>query len=141
MILLSIFFSSFTNRKLLLVLVAFILACHSYSQEKQYMFSTYNKNDGLSNNNVLAFLRDSKGFLWIGTTEGLNRFDGYSFKKFTHIPGDSTSLRSNNISFLKEGPNGKIWIRSSTYLDIYDPVHETIEHVDSIFNGKLLFLE
>lgn len=64
------------------------------------MFKSFGIEDGLSNNNATVFLRDSKGFMWIGTTDGLNRFDDYSFRmrqegtKFTFtIPLDLNTLK------------------------------------------------
>lgn len=56
---------------------AFIAAAAS-SQPLQYKFTRLNANNGLSANQITCFLRDSHGFIWIGTTSGLNRYDGYS---------------------------------------------------------------
>ena len=119
--------------------ISFLLLFPVLSQEKQYMFSTINSNQGLSHNKVNVFLRDKKGFIWIGTADGLNRFDGYSFKTFTNDPEDPTSIRSNTISNLGEDYDGNLWIGAGIYLDIFNPETETITHADSIFNGKLKF--
>lgn len=112
-------------------------AAHMEAQENQYMFKTMHKEIGLSNNNVISFLRDSKGFIWFGTADGLNRFDGYTFKVLKHIPGDTNSIRSSAINFLAEDYEGKIWIGAGNYLEIFDPETEKIKHTSSIFNGKL----
>jgi signal transduction histidine kinase/ligand-binding sensor domain-containing protein/CheY-like chemotaxis protein len=108
-------------------------------EQKQFLFKAVNKTNGLSNNNPLSFLRDSKGFIWIGTTNGLNRYDGYSFKILKNNPLDSLSIRSNDVFTLSEDYNNNIWIGAGYYLEIYDPVTETIKHCDSIFNNKLKF--
>lgn len=118
-----------------LVCVQFVLT----GQEKIYMFSNLDKDHGLSNNSVLSFLRDRRGFIWMGTVNGLNRYDGYSFKQFKYAPDDPTTIRHNIIGTLAEDHEGKIWIGAGNYLDIYDPVTETIIHADSIFNGKLSY--
>lgn len=67
-------------------------------------------NEGLSQNYIYCTFQDSKGFLWIGTKEGLNRYDGYSFKIYRSIPHDSTSLSNNNIQVIKEDTRGNLWI-------------------------------
>jgi signal transduction histidine kinase/ligand-binding sensor domain-containing protein/DNA-binding response OmpR family regulator len=79
-------------------------------------------DDGLSSNNVLCILQDTKGFLWIGTENGLNRFDGNTFKIFRNDPADTNSISDNRILALHEDSAGNILIGTfSEGLDIYDP--------------------
>lgn len=66
--------------------------------------------DGLSQNSVLAMLQDSQGFLWFGTQDGLNRYDGYSFTVFKNDPADPNSLSINSILALHEDDDGSLWI-------------------------------
>jgi signal transduction histidine kinase/ligand-binding sensor domain-containing protein/CheY-like chemotaxis protein len=107
------------------------------SQDKQYLFTNTDISGGLSHNHVQCFLKDRMGFLWAGTFEGLNRFDGYSFKIFKNTPGDSTSLKDNLITRLFEDPKGKIWIASGQYLQVYDPEKETFVRRESLFDGRI----
>ncbi|MBN1414990.1 MAG: response regulator [Bacteroidales bacterium] len=107
------------------------------AQEKQYMFTGIDKSNGLSHNHVIYFLRDSKGFIWIGTVDGLSRWDGYAVKVFKHDPADSLSLKSNIISRLFEDHQGHIWIAAGDYLDIFDPETETFSHKQSLFNNRI----
>lgn len=65
---------------------------------------------GLSQGQANFILKDSKGFVWIGTQDGLNRYDGYTFKQFYHQEGDSTSLSNNYIWCLLEDSAGDIWV-------------------------------
>lgn len=65
---------------------------------------------GLSQNTVLAVLQDSRGFIWLGTEDGLNRFDGYTFKVYRHDPDDPGSLSNNFIRAIYEDTPGTIWI-------------------------------
>ncbi|MBN1117941.1 MAG: response regulator [Bacteroidales bacterium] len=127
------------NKKGIFVLVCLLFVNFSFAQQKQYMFKTISKPNGLSNNSVISFLRDSKGFIWIGTADGLNRFDGYAFKHFKYDPEDSTTIRGNNVEFLYEDYEGNIWIGADNYLEIYNPETGTIKHATTIFNGKLKF--
>lgn len=98
------------------------------AQPADYQFVRYNTEKGLSHNQVNCFLKDSRGFVWIGTANGLNRFDGYSFRVFKHDPGDSTSIADHQVNAVFEDPQGYIWINTRLGFDIYDPVTETIDH-------------
>ncbi|WP_375443906.1 two-component regulator propeller domain-containing protein [uncultured Fibrella sp.] len=102
------------------------LLCYigGYSQERSYSFSHLTIDQGLSNNQVTAILRDRKGFLWVGTMSGLNRYDGYSFNVFTYNELDSTSLPANSISKLYEDAKGRIWVFTTAGLCVYDPVSD-----------------
>ncbi|WP_237143976.1 hybrid sensor histidine kinase/response regulator transcription factor [Pontibacter pamirensis] len=91
---------------------------------EHYRFSLLDINNGLSDNQIKSFLKDSRGFLWVGTSSGLNRYDGYKFKVFKYNSNDSSSLVNNDVLKLFEGPEGKIWIQTSNGACIYDPATE-----------------
>ncbi|MEP7265821.1 MAG: two-component regulator propeller domain-containing protein, partial [Bacteroidota bacterium] len=77
--------------------------------------------DGLSDNQVTCVLRDKSGFMWIGTKDGLNRYDGREFYTFRHFENDSTSLCGNNISCLTQDADSLLWIgTASTGFCSYD---------------------
>jgi signal transduction histidine kinase/ligand-binding sensor domain-containing protein/CheY-like chemotaxis protein len=107
------------------------------AQEKQYLFRNLDKTDGLSHNHAMYFLRDSKGFMWIGTVDGLCRFDGYSFKIYKNDPADTTSLKSDIITRLFEDHQGNIWVGAGDNLDIFNPETETFTHQQSLFNNRI----
>lgn len=93
------------------VLVIFwIVSFQSIIGQSSYVFHHLETNEGLSNNNVKTILRDSYGFLWVGTESGLNRYDGYGFKVYKMHPGVSNALSSNNIVELQEDGLGNIWV-------------------------------
>jgi ligand-binding sensor domain-containing protein/signal transduction histidine kinase len=73
-------------------------------------FSRIEVNAGLSNSNITCFLQDSNGFLWIGTRDGLNKYDGYDFKVYRNDQEDSTSLLKNNIYVLFEDSHQTLWV-------------------------------
>jgi ligand-binding sensor domain-containing protein/serine phosphatase RsbU (regulator of sigma subunit) len=75
---------------------------------------------GMSQTRVNISFSDSYGYLWVGTSEGLNRFDGYKFKVFKHIPYDSTSLSQNFIRCIAEDRNANLWIGTDAGLNFYD---------------------
>jgi signal transduction histidine kinase/ligand-binding sensor domain-containing protein len=85
-------------------------------------FKHLTTDDGLSNNQVLDVIQDKNGFIWLATDDGLNRFDGYSFKIYRHVPKDSTSLSDNSSWCLFEDREGFIWIGTKNgELNRYDP--------------------
>ncbi len=73
-------------------------------------FEHLTSEDGLSQNAGLDIFQDSRGYLWIGSQDGLNRFDGYSFKIYKHDPDDPSSLSYNSILKIEEDQNGSLWI-------------------------------
>lgn len=83
-------------------------------------FRHYNNKNGLSHNTVYCSLQDTRGFMWFGTDDGLNRFDGYTFKVYrynSHLPG---SLPDNRINSLFEDSEGRIWICTNGSTCYYD---------------------
>jgi signal transduction histidine kinase/ligand-binding sensor domain-containing protein/DNA-binding response OmpR family regulator len=108
-------------------LLTLLLSCFSSAfatVPEQYRFSLIDINNGLSHNQIKAFLKDSKGYMWVGTASGLNRYDGYKFRVFKYNSNDTSSLVNNNVLKLFEGPGGKIWVQTSIGSCIYDPTTE-----------------
>jgi len=73
-------------------------------------FARLSMEDGLSQSAVNVILQDSKGFMWFGTQEGLNRYDGYGFKAFLNDPENPASLSHDVIHSLVEDSSGTLWI-------------------------------
>jgi signal transduction histidine kinase len=80
------------------------------AQSSNPHFEHLTVKNGLSSNRVHNIIQDRQGFYWIGTTDGLNRFDGSSFKIFRHNRNDSASLSNNSCNTLLEGDDGDIWV-------------------------------
>jgi signal transduction histidine kinase/ligand-binding sensor domain-containing protein len=93
---------------------------NTFSQYENLEFDHYTTNDGLSHGYVFCITQDSKGFMWIGTTNGLNRFDGLSFKKYYYDPADTTTVPSNEIDAFIEDSVGNFWIMSSRMFSLYN---------------------
>jgi len=103
-----------------------IFSYHSYGQ--RYYFEHFQVEHGISNNTASCVLQDQKGFIWVGTKDGLNRFDGYAFKIFRNEKNDSTSLGNNSVWKLFESSNGTIWVGTEHGVFAYDPKLETFSH-------------
>lgn len=94
-----------------------------------YYFKHYQVENGLSNNSVFAGVQDDKGFMWFGTKDGLNRFDGYSFKTYRHDPADPTSLGNDKIYSLFSDKTVGLWVGTDLGLYKYNPEKETFSAV------------
>ncbi|WP_245898634.1 hybrid sensor histidine kinase/response regulator [Chitinophaga niastensis] len=80
--------------------------------------------DGLSNNAVTNVYQDYKGFMWFGTYDGLNRYDGYKFKIYRNKIGDSTSLIDNGIYTIAGDAHHQLWIGGRKGVSIFNPANE-----------------
>src|ERR1035437_6025576 len=85
-----------------------ILSLHVASQDLKFDHIT--TDNGLSQGTVNCVYQDSKGFIWIGTDDGLNLYDAYSFKVYKNNPDDSLSISGNVITDIEEDKNGNLWI-------------------------------
>lgn len=104
------------------------LAMPSFAQQNGYQFSRLDITNGLSDNQVNCIYKDDKGFVWFGTTSGLNRYDGYKFKVFKRNNRNSRSLAENHVMHIYEGPEKKIWVFTHSEISIYDPKLESFEN-------------
>ena len=87
-------------------------------------FRRLDTRDGLSNAQVNCVFRDSRGYMWIGTPYGLNRYDGYRFKTFYSYARDTTTMRNNLVDEIYEDFRGHLWIKQGMNYTSYDPVTE-----------------
>ena len=96
-----------------LFLFGFILASVlSSTAQYHFSFSHFTSDNGLSQNSITAMMKDRKGYLWFGTRDGLNKFDGINFTLYNSTPDNKLSVLSNRILEIKEDSWGYIWIRT-----------------------------
>ncbi len=100
------------HRNLILWLIFFIhvFTFHNYLHAQELQFNTLTVNDGLTQHDVSSIIQDSYGFIWVGTYDGLNRYDGFKTLNFSHKTGDIESLSSNRIICLFEDSKKRLWI-------------------------------
>ncbi|WP_029277757.1 hybrid sensor histidine kinase/response regulator transcription factor [Pedobacter borealis] len=111
------------------ILLLCALSTYSHAQTP-YIFNHLNIEDGLSQNSVLAIIKDPQGFMWFGTRYGLNRYDGQNIKVFKNTTVSKKSVVSNNyITTLAVDDNKVMWVGSLHSLDKYDPKSGTFIHV------------
>ncbi len=126
-------FHILSSSLLIILLTGFIISAKAapVSGNDEYKFMHIDINDGLSNNEILAIMKDSQGFMWFATAQGLNRYDGTNFKSFVHSITDSTSIPYNQVDFLFQDADQQIWIRSQQSFIIYNPFEESFNETGS----------
>lgn len=97
----------------------------SEGKNDDFYFRHYTNKQGLSHNTVYCSLQDQKGFLWFGTDDGLNRFDGHDFQIYRYNSYDPESLPNDRIISLYEDSTGKIWICTDAHTCYYDDQTDT----------------
>lgn len=116
--------------KPLYIFTTFTVSC-GICNAQTYYFRHYQVEHGLSHNTVYCSLQDKRGFLWFGTKDGLNRFDGYTFKTFRHNPADKNTISNNMVHTLSLDKQGTLWIGTDEGLDKYDSLSETFTHINN----------
>lgn len=99
-----------------ITLLFYILFILNIKGQYQFSFSYYTSDDGLSQNSITAMMKDSKGYMWFGTREGLNKFDGYNFTNYNAKSDPDKIVLNTRILLIEEDHWGYIWIK--TYDDL-----------------------
>jgi len=106
-------------KRLLFTIILF--QCSSiYAYRPQIEFKHLKVQDGLSQSWVKSIRQDHQGFMWFGTNEGLNKYDGYNFTVYKNNPEDKNSISNNGIESLHEDKSGNLWIGTENGLNLYD---------------------
>jgi len=112
-------YSIFKYFLLALIVMLIIIDRNIFAQSDNIVIEHISIDKGLSHRNVNCVMEDSYGFLWIGTADGLNRYDGYEFVVYKSNTWDTTSLSSPIISILTEDEEGNIWVGTPNGLNLY----------------------
>ncbi|MFN3693547.1 MAG: two-component regulator propeller domain-containing protein [Ignavibacterium sp.] len=104
-------------------------ALSAVTENQDYKFTHLKIEDGLSQSTVYSIIQDKKGFMWFGTGNGLNKYDGYKFFIYSNNPSDSTSISDNGIISMIEDHEGIIWIGTSAgNINRFDRTYEEFSH-------------
>ncbi|QKJ30727.1 response regulator [Mucilaginibacter mali] len=107
------------------VCLLLLLAAQASFGQQELNFTALTTKNGMSANTVNVILQDHKGLIWLGTSDGLNKFDGTNFTAYIHNEQDSTSLPANEVVSLLEDNTGKLWVGTSGGgLAYYDQQHD-----------------
>ncbi|MBE0642541.1 MAG: PAS domain S-box protein [Bacteroidetes bacterium] len=118
------------------LLVPAAVGALSFSAQAQNLLEPHGKvvferlsvEEGLSQGTVRCMLQDNDGFLWVGTEDGLNKYDGYTFSHYHHHLNDPRSISDNTINALLLTADGALWIGTNDGLNRFDPVTEHFGH-------------
>ena len=91
----------------------FLMLFTIVGQAKDYMFKHIEAPEGLSNSQINTIFKDSRGFMWFGTSSGLNRYDGCRIKVYRSVQQEATTLPDSYVRYICEDSNGKLWIETS----------------------------
>src|SRR3712207_1551293 len=89
------------------------IARYSLAQTEKLRFEHLTIEQGISHNYVMGVMQDRKGYLWFGTGNGLDKYDGYQFTNYKFDPRDSTTIPKNQVFLIWEAQDGMIWIGTS----------------------------
>ncbi|WP_417444125.1 two-component regulator propeller domain-containing protein [Joostella sp.] len=117
----------------LVYLFVFFISWTIVGQRDTYKFNKISTSDGLSHNSVIAITQDQLGQIWIGTRDGLNKYNGTDFTIYRHDKNDSTSLSNNDVLCLEEDKEGFIWVGTNIGLNKYNPRTNTFK---TYFSGN-----
>src|SRR5258707_1978301 len=118
-----------TIRIILFLLTPLFFYSFSFSQKHDLKLEPFDINSGLSQNNIMCIVQDSRGFMWFGTEDGLNKYDGYNFTIYKNDPKKNTSLGDNYINDIVEDANGDLWIATmDSGLNKYDRQKDQFIH-------------
>ena len=120
------------------LLTMMVLLSTSITEAKPVNFQYITSQDGISQSEIYTFMKDSRGFMWFGTLDGLNRYDGYKIDKFNTDRTTNNSLINNTIRSLAEDEHGRVWIGTDYGLNYYDPQADVICQIEtSLVQGAI----
>lgn len=122
-----------------ILVVVFLGKLLATNAQNQYNFDRISVDNGLSQNTVTCIIQDQQGFLWIGTEDGLNRYDGYHFRAFKSHSNSTTSISNNFINCIYEDNFGNIWVGTNEGLNKFDTRTEKFTHYFTQVSDSLLY--
>lgn len=111
---------SIVLKRLIVGLLSVMLSASCLFAGSAARFRQYTTENGLSQNSVYCFRQDNYGFMWIGTQDGVNRFDGYNFVIYKPVDGDSLSVSGNSVRAVVSDSKGNLWLGTRTGFCKYD---------------------
>lgn len=128
-------------KKKLLIILTVLLWITVPGKAQSYYFKHYGVTHGLSSNTISSIIQDQKGFIWLGSRNGLNRFDGNTFKVFRNKPSDPTSLGSNSVLSIYEDSHEQLWVGTTKGIYLYDPRKEAFTPFGLIPAGEVRYIK
>lgn len=112
---------------LLAIVLSVLLPSRLYSQPMSLPFHRIRADITTTSSQINCIMKDSRGYIWVGTQYGMARYDGFRFSPLLHINGVSTSLPNNTVDDIQEDRNGKLWVHTTLGYCVYDNYSETFD--------------
>jgi ligand-binding sensor domain-containing protein len=112
-------------RKNFSVVFVVILSCFGYAQQNPYVFNHLTSKEGLFQSSVIAIHQDKLGQIWMGTRDGLNKYDGTKITVYRSEPDNPKTISNNDILAVQEDAEGYLWIGTYNGLNKYNPKTNT----------------
>ncbi|HTQ29459.1 MAG TPA: two-component regulator propeller domain-containing protein [Puia sp.] len=131
-------------KDILLILSAIIIYQHGsvYGQKTSYVLRHITSSPALTGEGVTSIIQDNKGFMWIGTTNGLQKFDGYAHTAYHHNPYDTQSISSDNITLLLKDRENDIWVLTAfSGFNRFNPSTEKNTRISGLDNPSVRDLD
>jgi signal transduction histidine kinase/ligand-binding sensor domain-containing protein/ActR/RegA family two-component response regulator len=117
------------NRIFFILMLMFLHYAALPQNQHHFRFGHLGTASGLSQSSVLCVFQDSRGFMWFGTRDGLNKYDGYSFTVYKHVAGNANSISHNTVEYIAEDADGNLWLGTwGGGLDMFDREKEVFVH-------------
>jgi len=126
------------RKQQLFISVLFIIFFSNALKAVTFSFRHYKAEDGLTSNTVRSIIQDRSGFIWFGTEDGLNRFDGHTFKEYRSSKSSTNFMGSNYVSALLEDSKGNIWIGTDDGVSVYHPLTEKFTRLNISVDGVFI---
>src|SRR5262245_18284640 len=112
----------FNKKRLIIILFLFMALSDSLkAQQSDIRFDRLSREQGLSQTARKCIAQDRQGFLWFGTEDGLNRYDGYGFTVYKYRIGSATSLSNSQVNSIYQDNSGALWVGTTDGLNRFDP--------------------
>jgi signal transduction histidine kinase/ligand-binding sensor domain-containing protein/DNA-binding response OmpR family regulator len=111
-------------RKTVIWMVGFLFAAKAFGQYTNLKFENFSTIDGLSSSTCVEIFQSKDGFLWFGTIDGLNKYDGYDFTIYRSVINDPHSISSNRIFAIEEDSRDRLWLGTGNGLNVFDKASE-----------------
>ena len=122
----------FDSKKIVLLPILLLLSIQALTQP--LLMKSLSMDDGLSQGYITTLYQDSRGFIWMGTFFGLNRYDGYTVKTYTPNHLDRWSLHANKINCITEDRHGLLWVGTENGVAIVDSYTDRIVHLNTLID-------
>ena len=107
-------------KKSIIIWLLIFISHLSFAQYSNLKFENFDTNKGISSSTCVEIFQDSDGFLWFGTIDGLDKYNGYEFEIYRPVINDIYSVSNNRINAIKEDSKGYLWVGTSNGLNVFD---------------------